>query len=155
MFLATTHQPETYQHILTHPVWQKVLQALPSIASQPIGQYEIDGQNIFAMVQEVATVPRAQGVFEAHQQYIDLHYCLIGEEIIEWLPVSQLLDIQEQRPEDDVTLYAAPPNATQLHLKPHDFAIFLPADAHMPKLTKNSTTVKKIVVKIKYDLLEP
>src|ERR1035438_9429730 len=46
------------------------LEKLP--ANQPIGRYDIDGDNSFAMVQAYTTKPLDQAKFETHRQYIDI-----------------------------------------------------------------------------------
>jgi YhcH/YjgK/YiaL family protein len=44
----------------------------------PDGRYEIDGDNIFAMVQSATTVEAKSKNFEAHQQYVDVQMVLQG-----------------------------------------------------------------------------
>ena len=38
------------------------------------GTVEIDGRRVYAIVQEYATLDRAQGTWEAHRRYIDLQH---------------------------------------------------------------------------------
>ena len=45
------------------------------------GKYEIDGENIFALISEYKTKSEQEGKLEAHRKYIDVQYVISGEEI--------------------------------------------------------------------------
>ena len=47
--------------------------------AQP-GRIEIDGDQVFALVQAYTSKPIDQGRSEAHRNYIDIHYVAEGEE---------------------------------------------------------------------------
>lgn len=150
MLLGHIHTPNTYEPFLQHEVWQKVLAWLnteaPKLAN---GEYAIDGRNIYAPISTIQTLPREEATYEAHRQYIDVHYCLEGGEIIEWAPVETLTPTMEFDITKDYCLYESPNKATSLLMTPGTFAIFFPADAHMPKISDSQNTqVKKVVVKI-------
>ena len=40
----------------------------------PLGKTPIDGEQIFALVQDNTTKPKAEGVWEAHRRYIDVQF---------------------------------------------------------------------------------
>lgn len=44
------------------------------------GRYEIDGENIFAMVQSYNSKKMEEGFWEAHRKYIDIQYVFKGTE---------------------------------------------------------------------------
>ena len=46
------------------------------------GKYFIEGDNIFAIVQEYETLDAASEQMEAHQKYIDVQYMIRGEELV-------------------------------------------------------------------------
>jgi YhcH/YjgK/YiaL family protein len=50
--------------------------------SMSLGKYEVEGTDIFAIVNEYETKDAADCVWEAHQKYIDIHYILRGSELI-------------------------------------------------------------------------
>ncbi len=154
MLQGHIHTPETYQPFLNHPAWQKVLEWLNKEAPKlKDGEYEIDGRNIYAPISTITTMPREQTKYEAHQQHIDVHYCLEGGELIEWAPVKTLIPKMEFDTLKDYCLYESPTKATSLLMTPGTFAIFFPADAHMPKISDGKNAqVKKVVVKIKIDV---
>lgn len=123
-------------------------------ADLPVGEHVITAQDLFANYHEATLLPREDGSYEAHQQYIDLHYCLAGGEIIEWAPVPTLTPVAEYHAEKDYQLYAVPPQASACVMTPGSFAIFFPSDAHMPKVADGTNdTVKKVVIKIKLTAL--
>ncbi|MCP4644176.1 MAG: DUF386 domain-containing protein [bacterium] len=111
-------------------------------------RYDIDGDNIYCMVQTYETRPLEGHKFEAHRQYTDIQYILKGEEKILWAPQPELTVTDPYEP--DAELYALIPNATELVLKQGRFSVFYPRDAHAPSLTlKKKSTVRKAVVKIR------
>jgi len=52
------------------------------------GKYQINGEKIYANIQEYET--KANGLFEAHRKYIDIQYIVNGFEKIEVCEVSEL-----------------------------------------------------------------
>ena len=54
------------------------------------GTFEIDGQQVYAIVQDYATIDRTQGAWEAHRQYIDLQYVVSGTERIGYAHMRRL-----------------------------------------------------------------
>ena len=46
----------------------------------PVGRYELDGKNLFALVQEYTTKNPEEAKNEAHRKYIDIQCVLSGEE---------------------------------------------------------------------------
>ncbi|MCI9174841.1 MAG: DUF386 domain-containing protein [Lachnospiraceae bacterium] len=87
--------------------------------------------------------------YEAHKQYIDLHYIMEGAERI---ATADVRDLQIKTPfseEKDIGFYTGPESGRYL-LKPGDFMVCYPSDAHkVAMMEKEPETVKKIVVKIK------
>lgn len=151
MFIGHLAHPQTFVPLLTQAAWQQVMTWLEKeSATKPDGEYEIQGRNIFTIVQSLTTIPRAEGKFEAHKEYIDLHYCLTGEEIIEWAPVDTLTPNGEFNNAKDYGHYLVPDQAIATHFTPGVFGIYLPADAHMPKIApRHPAPLKKVVIKIR------
>ena len=44
----------------------------------PTGRYELDGDNLFALVQEYESKPKAEARMESHRLYTDLQYVISG-----------------------------------------------------------------------------
>jgi len=114
----------------------------------PDGRQDIDGDNVYCMVQSYETREREGQRFEAHRQYADIQMILAGEESILWMPVDDLKVVQPYEP--DIEFYALTPAPTELALTPRVFCVLFPHDAHAPCIRHGSgTNVRKAVVKVR------
>ena len=117
------------------------------LAALPVGRYEIDGDAVFALVQEYETHLPEECRWEAHYTYTDIQYIVEGSEKMGWKPLDGIVKT-EDRPEDDIYFFDAEGDHFVLHAG--QFAVFVPQDAHRPGLAVDGPTpVKKIVVKVK------
>lgn len=112
------------------------------------GKYVIDGDDVFVSIGGYDTTP-CSGKFEAHKNYIDLHYALEGTEEIHVAEVSTLSEVQAYDEKEDYAFYEGKcPTVTVL--SSGDFALLFPHDAHIPGVMhKNPEAIKKMVFKIK------
>jgi uncharacterized protein, YhcH/YjgK/YiaL family len=134
------------------PKLEKALSFLKEndITNLPVGKYPIDGDNIFALVQEYSSKPLEQCRFEAHKNFIDIQYIVKGTEIIGWAPESSLKITEAYNQDKDIAFYGLPEVWTASKLIERHFAVFFPEDGHMPCIAPDSAKeVKKVVVKIK------
>ncbi len=114
------------------------------------GRYEIDGDQVFCMLQGYETRSREGHQFEAHRVYADIQYMLSGEESILWAPTPELSVIKPYEP--DIEFYALTPDPTELVLTAGRFCVLFPQDAHAPCTTHVSVSnVRKAVVKVRLD----
>ena len=115
------------------------------------GRYEIDGDNVYAMVQRYTTKPADQGQFEAHRKYIDVQFLLSGRETILWAPIESLKEVtQPYDAEKDIVFFSDVPAVAPIHLAPSQFTILFPTDGHMPGREWDAPCeVTKVVVKVK------
>lgn len=112
------------------------------------GRYEIDGDNIFALVSEYKTKDLSQGKPESHRNYIDVQFVFSGEEFIGYAPLSDQKIVEEYNQQNDITFYDCEQSLCLIQEKM--FAVFFPTDIHMPGIrVTNSIPVKKIVVKVR------
>ena len=113
-----------------------------------LGRYELDGENLYALVQHYNSRPESGAEFEAHRKYADIHYVCEGSERMGYMNIRRLAvtetfdaakDCEMLRGQGDfVTLFAGM------------FAVLFPEDAHMPCLAiREPEPVKKVVVKIR------
>ena len=118
-------------------------------------RYEIDGDNIFAMVMSYDTRTIDEAAFEAHEKYIDVQAVLDGAEGFQILDKSELEISVPYDEEKEVEFYKPATGTTQLDLYPGSFVLLFPHDAHMPTLIVGSESqyIKKVVVKVKKELL--
>ena len=68
-----------------------------------LGRYELDGDNIFYMVQSYDTDPD-KTISEAHKKYIDIQYMVEGEEIIGVADISSEKELKTPVALDPVSL---------------------------------------------------
>jgi YhcH/YjgK/YiaL family protein len=122
------------------------LQNLKSDA--PEGRTEVDGDNVFCMVQCYETRAREGQRFEAHRKYADIQMLLAGEESILWAPAD---DLKVSVPyEGDAVLFDLIPSPTNLIMTPGVFCVLFPPDAHAPCLQIGKpSNVRKAVVKVR------
>ena len=116
-------------------------------ASLLAGRYEIEGDAVFALVQEYETHLPEECRWEAHYTYTDIQYVVEGSEKMGWKVLDDVVKT-EDRPEDDVYFLDAEGDHFVLHAG--QFAVFAPQDAHRPGLAVDGTApIKKVVVKVK------
>jgi biofilm protein TabA len=120
------------------------------------GRYPIDGEHVFALVQDPMTQSWETGLPEFHARYIDIQCLLEGEEGIGYAPANpSLINITDQLAERDIAFVAQQDNESRLFLTPGMFAIFYPGELHRPCRAPNaSMRIKKVVIKISVDLLK-
>ncbi len=111
------------------------------------GRHDIDGDHIFALVQQYESKAPAEGVWEAHRRYIDVQYIASGEEIMGVAPVSTLTESKAYQHDKDVLFLTG--GGEMFTLRAGTFAIFFPTDAHMPGLAVDQPAiVQKVVIKV-------
>ena len=135
-----------------YPSIQKIIEFLDSATTCNIapGTYELDGKQIYAVIQEYSTVPSDTLFWEYHKKYIDIQCILDGEEDIYWTTSESLTDCDPYDENTDSTItYCTSIPSIPIYLTAGHFAILAPQDAHKPKCTHNTcTNVKKIVFKL-------
>ena len=86
--------------------------------------------------------------FEAHRQYLDIHYCIAGSEGFGYNDVARLTPATEYNEEKDFQMLEG--EVYKLILRPGDFCVVFPEDAHIPQLMGDADgKVMKTVVKIR------
>jgi len=114
------------------------------------GKYEIDGENIFFMIQEYETRELSAGKWEAHKKYADIQYLLAGKEQMGYAEIGDMSDCDDQTPAKDMLVYKTDNGkGSFIRHEAGQFSIFFPQDAHMPNLADGEQTQnKKVVVKV-------
>ena len=111
------------------------------------GKYEIDSDDIFAIVQEYDTKEEQDCVLESHHQYIDIQYIIKGAELMGVTCLNDQIVVEENL-EKDYTFYNA--ETSMLKVEEGMFTIFFPEDLHRPGVKLDQIAkVKKVVVKVK------
>ncbi len=112
------------------------------------GRIEIDGENIFAIVDKYKTKNPEDATWEAHRKYIDIQYMISGAENMGFVKTCYL-DIQKEYDKElDLELLEGLGDFVQVG--EGEFVVFFPDDAHKPCLKiKENDEVHKVVIKIK------
>ncbi len=112
-----------------------------------LGTYKIEGDNVFAMVQEYDTREIENCKLEGHSKYIDIQYIIEGEEHI-GLTSKNHQELDERNDEGDYAFYKG--DSTLFKFNPSVFGIFFPDDLHMPCVGLDQISkVRKVVVKVR------
>jgi len=113
------------------------------------GRYPIDGERVYATISVDKTIAAEKNRFEAHRKYIDLHYLISGVEMIGSARPEVLREKQAYAEDKEAALYDVPEKYRRLILKPGEFVVFFPGQAHMPWcFPKKSEEIRKVVVKV-------
>lgn len=144
----------TYGAFLTHPIWNTALTWIRFQGETlPDGEYEIQGRDMYAIVESVKTLAYADSLYEMHNEYIDIHFCLSGGESIAYEPIGDLVE-KELNKEKDYQLFLPNEKYSICNLQTNSFAIFFPKELHMPKLQDGmNQEVRKVVIKVKASIL--
>lgn len=121
------------------------------LAELPVGRHEIDGDRVFALVQECTLKSIDQMQIEAHRRYIDIQAPLDGEEVYGY---GRLTDENLKLPfdaEKDIGFYRQ--KVDVVTLAPGEFAMFTPPyAAHGPSCSAGAPEKrKKVVIKVLVD----
>ncbi len=133
----------------THPRFKKAFEYLQKtdFLKVPEGKYEIDGQNIFAIVQEYMTKLPTKKHWEAHRRYIDIQYVVTGEELIGYASPDSMKP-GEYNDEKDIVFLEG--EGTMIPVPEGTFMLLAPQDVHKPQIAIHAPQkVKKVVVKVK------
>ena len=119
--------------------------------SVALGRHDLDGDHLFALVQEYTTRTADQCVWEAHRRYIDVQFVVTGAE--------RMGDRESRRrcgsakptmSARDVAFFE--PGSEFVTIRAGMFAIFGPEDVHSPcHAAGQPGLVRKVVVKAAVD----
>lgn len=103
------------------------------------------GDVIFANVQEIAGRKMEDIPVESHKKYVDVQIPLSGPEVMGWLPAAEMLE-EPYNEVKDVTL-TRQAISSQVTVRPGEFVVFTPDDAHAPGCVECQCH-RKIIIKI-------
>lgn len=147
MILDTLKNKELYTSL--HPLFKSVFDYIDThdLAAMEPGRYDIDGDNVFVMVQELELRDLEQARLELHRKYIDIQLVLRGdEELFGWSEKRDCLSPEAPFDEaKDIQLFVDKPQCFY-SVREGQFSILFPEDGHAPMLGKGG--VKKCIFKI-------
>ena len=112
------------------------------------GKYELDGDHIFALVQEYDTKSEEEALMESHYKYIDIQYIIEGKELMGLVTktdhIATLVDLEKDYANYDEENYSF------MLFEEGMFGVYFPDDIHLPCIQLDEPArVKKVVIKIK------
>ncbi|MDD5092740.1 MAG: YhcH/YjgK/YiaL family protein [Candidatus Wallbacteria bacterium] len=134
------------------PHWEALSDFLnrSRLSELPSGRTEISGDNLFVCVDEYSTETMPAARLETHLLYIDLQIVISGRESSRVSPARDLLLEEAYDPAKEAAFYRGCGEEGVILLKPGVFAVFMPDDAHQPRISVNQPEkVKKAVFKIR------
>jgi YhcH/YjgK/YiaL family protein len=116
----------------------------------PLGRHEIDGDRLFALVQEYTTRAPSDCVWESHRQYVDVQYVVTGVERMGYMHIAQAREREPYDSARDVAFYE--PGQDFITLPAGMLAVFGPEDVHAPCGAAGAPRlVRKVVIKAAID----
>ena len=118
------------------------------LSTMEVGRYEIDGNDVFALVSKYDSKEPQDCLLEAHQTYTDIQYIVSGREAIGFAILNNQDILTSYNSEKDIVFYSGEINP--IILETGNFAVFFPQDLHRPCMQINGAEkVKKVVVKVR------
>ena len=150
MLTTTVALADKYNYL--EPKFQLVYKFLREndLAALPEGRIDIDGNNVYVMVQNYATGTAAEHLFEAHKDYFDVQYVISGIESFGYVNAGALKVCTPYDAKKDVMFFEEPEYSGAVILQPGDFITVAPEDAHAPRRQAGKPCqVKKLVFKVR------
>lgn len=138
------------QYLALNPRFETAFNFLanPACETLPNGRHDIDGDEVYAVVFRGKGREWDGACMEVHENYIDIQFMLFGTDRMGWKSRGdcETRAEDEDKPEDDAYFYKDGPD-TWFEVRPGQFTIFFPLDAHLP--TTGEGHMHKIIVKVK------
>lgn len=128
--------------------------AKPETKELPVGRYELDGDNIYVLIQDQTTAPVEKKRAESHRNYIDIQYLFTGKEVQGYAPLLPGVKGEEPAGKDNI-YYDEVADEQFVTLHPGEFTVYFTNDIHRPNCTMDRTCyIHKAVVKINESLIK-
>lgn len=146
--LETAGLPKAFKDILSHPEC-----LLESLIQSDDGKMQLSGEDWFVNIGPAQTQEQEVRHTEFHHLYADIQVVLEGEEVINYGVVDcSAEEAVEKKP--DLLILANPKLSQSVHLKPGDFAIFMPGEPHQALcMVSEPKQIRKAVFKVPLAIL--
>jgi len=119
------------------------------VANLKDGTYELEGRDLYYMIQTYATKPIEERRFESHTRYADIQAVYSGCEMMGYTQARGLEVTTPYEEAKDIVFFATPNEYTPLRLNAREFVVLFPDEAHMPQCQCDSPSqVRKVVFKV-------
>ena len=150
MILAHIEDSERYFSL--HPLFKQLFDYVKThdLSQVPAERITLDGERLFINVADASLKSPEEQVLEVHRRYIDVHFPLSNNEVMGWSPLQglQTESVNPFNEEDDYAVYAETAQ-TYLTIRPGEFVIVWPEDAHAPIIGEG--TLRKLIAKVLID----
>lgn len=146
MIFSSLSQADRYASL--HPLFPRAFDHIRNtdLFALPPGRYNIVGDDLIAIAEQVPGKTREMARLEAHRRYIDIQLVLDGIDEMGWKPLADCLNpVSEHNEEKDIRFFHDAP-AAWIATPPDHFCIFFPEDAHAPLVSNGQ--VRKVIFKI-------
>lgn len=146
MILARLGDADRYLSL--HPLFARAFEFLRSTDLMMLapGKHDVQGEQVFAIVETCDGRTRADTKLECHRRYIDIQLVLEGVDEMGWKPVAACVDpATDYDAARDIRFYNDTPS-NWIATPPGAFCLFFPEDAHAPLV--GAGMIRKVVVKI-------
>lgn len=119
------------------------------LTKTPLGRSHQDGDRFYIQTLTYDTEPIENFNFEVHQQRLDLHYIVAGEERIDVTPDTTYTALGAYNAERDLQYVQPPATFNQIILHQGDFILIGMHEPHRTNgLITSPTHVRKVVLKL-------
>lgn len=146
MILDSLNQADRYLGL--HPLFAHAFEFLRSTDLKALAprKHDVQGEQLFAIVEACAGRTRAEAKLECHRRYIDIQLVLEGVDEMGWKPLAACVDpATEYDAARDIRFFNDAPSSW-IATPPGAFCLFFPDDAHAPLVSTDM--IRKVVVKI-------
>jgi len=146
MILASLAEADRYGAL--HPLFAPAFEFLrsPGLNALTPGKHDIQGEQLFAIVEACTGRARMEAKLECHRRYIDIQMVLEGIDEMGWRPLAECMepgtDYDAAR---DIRFFNDAPSSW-IATPAGSFCLFFPDDAHAPLVSTGM--IRKVVVKI-------
>ncbi len=132
-----------------NPLFPKAIEYIKTLDfnNLQVGKVEIDGKNLFVSVNESNLKTTTNAKLEVHNNYIDIQIPVSKTEGFGWSPRTEVQKPVAAFDETKDIQFFEDDYSMLFNLRPGNFVIFFPQDAHAPCVGEG--TVTKIIVKVK------
>lgn len=146
MILASLAEADRYLSL--HPLFTRAFDFLRTTDLKALapGKHDVQGKQIFAIVEACAGRTRAEAKLESHRRYIDIQLVLEGVDEMGWKALVECADpATDYDAARDIRFFNDVP-ASWIATPSGSFCLFFPDDAHAPLVSAD--VIRKVVVKI-------
>lgn len=139
------------QYLLDPGRWDKAISFLKNtdLSGLEPGRYELEGTEVFVLINEYTTRDEKDTRLEAHRKYADIQYVIKGKELIGICPLAKAAESVPYDESKDI-FFLESDDQTILKAAPDRYFVFFPGDAHRPSIKDGENEpVKKAVIKIR------